>query len=105
MQGCQLSFFTQQDHRHEGLPLGEWILQAARRQGVAGATLFAASEGFGGHRRIHAGHAFDLADQPVEVTMAVSVQDAEALLQTLRDAGVKVFYVKTPIEYGMLGES
>ncbi|UTH74823.1 DUF190 domain-containing protein [Chromobacterium sp. IIBBL 290-4] len=104
MQGYQLSFFTQQDHRHHGLPLGEWIMQEARRLGIRGATLFAASEGFGNDRRIHAARFFDLADQPVEVTLALSAQEADLLLQRLREEGVKVFYMKTPVEYGMLGE-
>ncbi|AAQ58942.1 DUF190 domain-containing protein [Chromobacterium violaceum] len=104
MQGYQLSFFTQQGHRHHGVPLAEWILQEAHRLGIGGATLFAASEGFGGDRRIHAARFFELADQPEEVTMALSAQEAELLLDRLRGEGVKVFYVKTPVEYGMLGE-
>ena len=33
MQGHQLTFFTQQDRSHSGLPLGEWLLQEARRLG------------------------------------------------------------------------
>ncbi|AUH53658.1 hypothetical protein CXB49_15955 [Chromobacterium sp. ATCC 53434] len=104
MQGYQLSFFTQQDHRHHGVPLAEWILQEARRLGIGGATLFSASEGFGGGRRIHAARFFELADQPEEVTMALSAAEAELLLDRLRGEGVKVFYTKTPVEYGMLGD-
>ncbi|QEL54395.1 DUF190 domain-containing protein [Chromobacterium paludis] len=104
MQGYQLSFFTQQGHRHHGVPLAEWILQEAKRLGIGGATLFAASEGFGSGRRIHAARFFELSDQPEEVTMALSAPEADALMARLRQEGVKVFYVKTPVEYGMLGE-
>ncbi|SFM95617.1 DUF190 domain-containing protein [Nitrosomonas communis] len=45
MQGFQVTFFTQQDRRHGSLPLGEWLLQEARRLGVAGATLIAVLHG------------------------------------------------------------
>lgn len=80
MQGYQLTFFTQQDRKHGRLPLGEWLLQEGRKLGVAGATLFAASEGFGHSQKLHSAHFFDLADQPIEVMMAVSAADARRLI-------------------------
>jgi PII-like signaling protein len=105
MQGYQLTFFTTHDRRHAGLPLGEWLLQEARKLGVAGATLLAASEGFGHDRKLHSAHFIELADQPVEVTMALGEADAERFFQRLRDERVRVFYVKAPIEFGVTGES
>jgi len=104
MRGYQLTFFTQQDRQYNHQPLGEWLLQAAMKLGIGGATLIAASEGFGHDRKLHAAHFFELADQPVEVTMAVSEQQAELMFEHLRQESVKVFYVKTPIEFGMTGE-
>ena len=103
MQGYQLTFFTQQDRKHGCLPMGEWLVQEARKLGVGGATLIAASEGFGHHHRLHSAHFFELADQPIEVTMALSEADAERLFQRLYEEKVNVFYVKTPIEFGMTG--
>lgn len=105
MQGYQLTFFTTHDRRHGGLPLGEWLLQEARKLGIGGATLLAASEGFGHDRKLHSAHFIELADQPVEVMMALGEADAERLFQRLRDERVRVFYVKTPIEFGVTGES
>lgn len=105
MQGFQLSFFTQQDRRHGTKPLGEWLLEEARRLEIGGATLLNGSEGFGHDGKIHSAHFFELADQPVEVTMAVSAAEAERFFARLREAGIKVFYVKTPIEYGTTGEA
>ncbi len=103
MQGFQLTFFTQQDRRHGNLPLGEWLIQEARKLGVAGATLIAATEGFGHDRKLHSAHFFELADQPVEIMLAVSEQDAIRLFDRLREEGINIFYVKTPIEFGMTG--
>lgn len=105
MKGYQLTFFTQQDRQHNQQPLGEWLLRSAMKLGIGGATLTAATEGFGRDRKLHAAHFFELADQPVEVTMAVSEQQAECMFERLRQEGVHVFYVKTPIEFGVTGET
>lgn len=104
MHGFQLKFFTQQDRKHAGLPLAQWLLEEARRQGVRGATLMTASEGFGKSGRIHYAHFFELADQPQEVTMAVSDEESARIFEAIRQAGVRLFYVKTPIEFGVTGE-
>lgn len=104
MQGYQLTFFTQQDRRHGGLPLGEWLVQEARSLGVAGATLIAATEGFGHDRKLHSAHFFDLADQPIEIMMAISQEDTDRLFEKLREERINIFYIKIPIEFGMIGE-
>lgn len=105
MKGYQITFFTQQDRRHHGKPLGDWLVHLAREMGLPGATLIAAGEGFGHDHRFHSAHFFELADQPQEIQIAVSEADSERLFATLRNEGVHVFYVKTPIEFGTLGES
>jgi PII-like signaling protein len=104
MQGYQLTFFTQQDRTHHTIPLAHWLLEEARNIGISGATLITAAEGFGHERKIHSAHFFDLADQPVEVTMAVSEADADRLFARLQEEGVNIFYAKTPIEFGMTGD-
>ena len=104
MKGFQITFFTQQDHRHHHKPLAEWLLFTARELGVRGATIFSGSEGFGHHRRIHSAHFFELADQPQEVVMAVSEEEAERLFDFLKKERVHLFYIKTQVEFGTLGE-
>lgn len=100
MQGYQLSFFTEQDRKIRGESLAEWLLQEARRLGVGGATVISASEGFGHSGKLHAASFFELADQPIEVTLAVTAEEAERLFQCLRQEEIKLFYIKTPIEFG-----
>ncbi|MBF0213465.1 MAG: DUF190 domain-containing protein [Magnetococcales bacterium] len=103
MKGYVITFFTQQDRRHHGQLLGEWLVNLAREMGLPGATLIVGSMGYGHHRRIHSSHFFELADQPQEIQMAVSEEDADRLFQRLEAEGVHVFYVRTPVEYGSLG--
>lgn len=105
MHGFQITFFTQQDRRHEGRPLADWLVEAARALGVRGATALLAAEGFGQHQRIHSARFFELADQPVEVTMVASVEETERLFAHLRQHRVHVFYARTPVEFGTIGEA
>jgi uncharacterized protein len=104
VQGYQLTFFTRQDHQHRGKTLAHWLIEEARAMGIGGATLVAASEGFGHHRRIHSARFIELADQPVEVIMAVTGDDADRLFAKLKEEKVRVFYSKMPIEFGTTGE-
>ncbi|MFZ5558412.1 MAG: DUF190 domain-containing protein [Pseudomonadota bacterium] len=104
MNGYQITFFTQQNRRHRGKPLGDWLVQLAQELGLRGATLIPGAEGFGQHRRLHSVHFFELAEQPLEVMLAVTEEEAERLFQRLRAEGVHLFYVKTPVEFGVLGD-
>ncbi|WP_019140159.1 DUF190 domain-containing protein [Noviherbaspirillum massiliense] len=104
MKGYQLEFFTQENKRHGGRHLGEWLLELARSQGIRGATLFMGTKGYGHGGRIHSAHFFEIADQPVEVTMIVGEEEADRLFDLLRQEQVRVFYVKSPVEFGTLGE-
>lgn len=105
MHGYQLTFFTQQSRKHNGLPLGEWLLQEARKLGIKGATLTAAIQGFGHDGKLHSAHFFELSDQPIEIIMALSETDAKRIFARLHEEKINVFFVKTPIEYGMSEES
>ena len=104
MLGYQLTFFTQQDRNHRGQSLAQWLLEEARNIGIGGATLIPAAEGFGHDRKLRSVHFFELTDQPLEVTLAVSEADAERLFARLKEEKINIFYVKTPIEFGMSGE-
>ena len=75
------------------------------RIGIRGATVISATEGFGHHRHMHSAHFFELADQPVEVTMAVTEKEAGDYFDRLKAEKVHVFYVKAPIQFGTLGEA
>ena len=103
MQGFQITFFTQQNHRHKGKPLADWLVHLAQEMGLRGATLISGGEGFGHRGRIHSAHFFELADQPQEVLMAATAEETDRLFERLKTEGVPVFYVKTPVEFGTIG--
>jgi PII-like signaling protein len=103
--GYQISFFTEQSRQHAGKPIGEWLLGIAKEIRVYGATLRCATEGFGRSGRMHSAHFFELCDQPQEVVMSATAAQTDALFARLREAGIKLSYVKFPVEFGTLGES
>jgi PII-like signaling protein len=98
-----LTFFTQQDRRHAGKPLAEWLVAQAGELGLRGATLIPASEGLGHDHRVHSARFFELADQPVSVVMAVNAEECDRLFARLQAEGVRLFYVKSAVEFGTLG--
>jgi uncharacterized protein len=103
MKGFQLEFFVQQDKRHDHKAIWEWLLEVARSQGIRGATVFMGTMGFGHHHRLHSAHFFELADQPIEITMVVTEEEANRLFALLTQERVHLFYVKMPVEFGTLG--
>lgn len=105
MQGYQLEFFTEQNKRHGHQTLYEWLLETAHEQEIPGATVFMGAMGYGHQRRLHAAHFFELGDQPVEVAMVVTAEQAERLFDVLKRENVHLFYVKIPVEFGESGES
>ncbi|NCB55936.1 MAG: DUF190 domain-containing protein [Gammaproteobacteria bacterium] len=104
MQGFKLTFFTQQDRSVHEQSLALWLIQQAKEMGIRGATLSAASEGFGHDRKLHSAHFFELTEQPLQVTMAVTAEEAEQMFALLKKEGVNIFYTQAAIEFGMSGE-
>jgi PII-like signaling protein len=103
MKGYQISLITGQDRRIGGKPATEWLIQLAKEIGIAGVTTFAGVESFGGDGRRHSAHFFELVDQPVEIMMAMTEAQAATLLEKINAAQTRLFYIKTPIEYGEIG--
>jgi PII-like signaling protein len=103
MNGYQVTFFTHQDRRFKGKQIGDWLMHLVQELGLRGASLHAGGESFARGGRVHSAHFFELADQPVEVLIAVTTEEAARLFDRLKAEGVHLFYVKTPVEFGVLG--
>jgi PII-like signaling protein len=54
MQGCQVTFFTQEGRRYHGKQLSHWLMQVMHEMPVRGATRLVEAEGLGhDHRPAH----------------------------------------------------
>ena len=52
-EGYLLRVFIGESDRHDGKLLYEWIVQSAKEEGLAGATVMRGMMGFGAHSRMH----------------------------------------------------
>ena len=103
MKGILLRFYVHESRKHHHILLYEWLLEEARRMGIHGGSAFRAIAGFGRHGVLHEERFFELAgDLPVEIDFAIGDAEADELLGRIRDAGIDIFYVRMPIEYGVL---
>lgn len=82
--GKLLRIFIGESDRHGGQPLYTAIVEAARRSGLSGATVFKGIEGFGGHSVVHAARIFDLStDLPVLIEIVDSEERVRAFMPQL----------------------
>ncbi len=103
MQGFQLVFFTEQNRRHKRTPIGQWLLDFAKEHGAKGGTLTAGAEGFDHLGKLHSAGFFELADQPLAITVSVDGESCERLMTALSLEDVDLTYVKIPVEFGRIG--
>ena len=105
MQGIYLKFYVQEKRRHHGVLAYEWLLEQAKKTGIPGGSAFRAIAGYGRHGRLHEEHFFELAgDVPVEVGFALSEEEAQRFLAHLAGEKLRMFYIKVPLEMGVIGE-
>jgi PII-like signaling protein len=103
MQGTYLRFYVHENRRHKGVLLYEWLLEEAKRLGLRGGSAFRAIAGFGRHGVIHEQHFFELAgDLTVKVEFVVTQEEAERMLEDLRQAKIRLVYAVLPAEFGVI---
>jgi PII-like signaling protein len=104
MNAVMLRLFTEEDHKHKGRLVYEWLLETGRELGIPGGSAFRALAGYGHHGRIHEDSFFELAGKlPVEVMFAAKAEQADALLSRIESEGLRLFYIRTPAETGTTG--
>ncbi len=86
-EGHLLRIFVGESDRHQGLPLYDWIVREARRQGLAGATVLRGLEGFGAHSRVHTARILRLStDLPIVIEIVDTIDKIDAFLPLIDEA-------------------
>jgi len=111
-EGKLLRIFIGESDRHHGRPAHEAILELARREGLAGATVLRGLAGFGGSSHIHTAKILRLSeDLPIVIEIVDAAEKIDAFLPhleplvggglvTLERAEVLVYRSKSPEEKG-----
>jgi PII-like signaling protein len=103
-QGVHLTFYCHSRTRHDGLLLSEWLLEQAKKHHLGGGSVFRAIAGFGRHGVLHEEQFFELADDlPIKIEFLLLEDEAETLLQLVRDANVDATYAHYPASFAVLG--
>ncbi|MBY0357044.1 MAG: DUF190 domain-containing protein [Candidatus Obscuribacterales bacterium] len=88
-EGHLLRIFIGETDKHEGKPLYEWLLQEAKKSGLAGGTVLRGIAGFGASSRIHTAKLLDLStDLPIIVEIIDELTKIEAFLPVV-DSAIK----------------
>ncbi len=86
-QGKLLRIFVGEQDTHQGKPLYQWLVEEARSQGLAGATVLRGMEGYGVHSRLHTAKVLRLSiDLPVVIEIVDTEEKIEAFLPIVDDA-------------------
>ena len=85
--GELLRIFIGETNKYGRMPLYEWIVQQARSQGMAGATVLRGIQGFGANSLIHTTKILRLSeDLPVVVEVVDTQAKIDAFLKTIEPA-------------------
>jgi len=104
MNGFQLTFYIGQSRRIHHQPVGEWLLSIVKSMNIGGATMNTAISGVGHDNRLHSAHFFNLAEQPVEITVVTTEKGCTKLFERLEmEEDLHLFYTKVPVEFGFIG--
>lgn len=97
--GKVLRIFIGESDRYGGQPLYTAIVEAARKAGLAGATVFKGIEGFGARSVVHAARIFDLStDLPILIEIADTEEKIRAFAPQLDEMVTDGFITVMTIE-------
>ena len=86
-QGKLLRIFIGEQDTHQGKPLYQWLVEEARNNGLAGATVLRGMEGYGAHSRLHTAKVLRLSiDLPVVIEIVDTEEKIEAFLPVVDNA-------------------
>ena len=103
MRGTYLKLYVPEFDKHQnGEALHQWLMNKAKSLGIEGGTATRAISGFGRHGDLSVDNVFG--ESPMEMVFMTSEELADKFLNLLMKEKFSLFYIKTPAEYGWLGD-
>jgi len=80
-EGYLLRIFISENDKHDGRPLFEWIVQKAKSENMAGATVLRGLEGFGADHHIHTSKILRLSEElPIIIEIVDTLDKIDAFI-------------------------
>ncbi len=103
MKGICLSFYVYEFQKHQGILLYEYLLETAKKIGIAGGTAMKAVAGFGHLGKLHEEQFWETASNvPIEVRFFLSEELSKDLFHCLEKEQLNLFYSQVDAQYGVL---
>ena len=103
MDGTFLRFYVDEQQRHRGVLLWEWLLEETNKLGVRGGSAFSAIGGFGRRHALHESRFFELAGATgIEVEFIANDDETRQLLALIQKEKIRIFYARIPAEFGVI---
>ena len=100
MKGILLKFYMHEFQKHHHYLLYEWLLKSAKKHGALIGAVFKPIASFSYHEKIEEEHFFELASKvSVEVALVMKHEDADHLIDFLKEQHIDLFYIRSEIEY------
>ncbi|WP_269915427.1 DUF190 domain-containing protein [Acinetobacter sp. HY1485] len=103
MNGFLITFFTETNASYNNKPIQDWIIESLAKLQITGVTIIRGQEGIDHLGKVHSANFFELADQPIQLQVVLNKAQSESLINLINKQGLKVFYVKTAVEFGTTG--
>jgi len=83
-QGTMLKIYISESDKHGNRPLYEWLVQEAKKAGIAGATVWRGLEGFGANNTVHTNKILDISTSlPIVVEFVDTKEKIQGFLPFL----------------------
>ncbi|HKO88409.1 MAG TPA: DUF190 domain-containing protein [Burkholderiales bacterium] len=103
--GMRVELFFPEDEKHKHVLIEKWIFEAARWAGIPGGAIYRAHAGYGRHGELRDEGIFDMdRAHPMMASFITNPATAQKFLDYLAKEGLDVFYTRSEVEYGRVGE-
>jgi PII-like signaling protein len=101
MKGFLITFYTVNNRTVGDTPMVDWLLALVDALDLKGATVNGSLLGRDATPVVHRLTIFDDQDQPVQIRMVLTPEEAERVLNYISDQSVNIFYTKAEVEFGL----
>jgi PII-like signaling protein len=103
--GMRVELYFPENEKHQHVLIEKWLFDAARWAGIPGGAIYRAHAGYGEHGELRDDGIFDTDRRhPMMACFITAPANAQKFLDYLAKEGLELFYTRSEVEYGRVGE-